>query len=84
MNPIRETVRAIIDEDDSIEDPCNRIPALYIDEWGVGVYYSASIQLLSQNTEEVEDYTMFEVINSNHVRLLGPYSDDEYHPWRDL
>jgi len=87
MNPIRETIRFITNEDDSIECLCNRIPVLHVDECPAeGQCYLLSLRTKSLNLEDVisgdEEYAIFEVVDS--VNLLGPYSDDIYHPWRDL
>ena len=84
MNQLRETIRFITNEDDSVECLCSRTPLLRIDEWGLAVSYTVSICMRTPELEE-DAYHMFEVVDWGKVELIGrPYSKRVYHPWRDL
>lgn len=83
MNPTRETIRFITNEDDSVECLYSRTPLLRIDEWTQAVSYTVSICIRTPELEE-DDYPMFEVVNWDEVELIGPYSKRVYHSWRNL
>lgn len=83
MNPIRETLRFIANEDYYV-GLCSTTPVPHIDDWTVGSSFHVSILLISPDRREGDEYAMFEVLEWSTVELLGPYSPDIYHPWRDL
>ena len=84
MNQLRETIRFITNEDDSVECLCNRTPLLHIDEWTPAVSYTVSIRMHTPDLEDDDEYIMFDVVDWDRVELIGPYSKHVYHPWRDL
>lgn len=86
MNPLRETIRFITNEDDSVECLCSRTPLLRIDEWVLAASYTVSIRMRTPDLEDDDNYalTMFEVFGGDKVELTGPCSKRVYHPWRDL